>query len=80
MLWFFERDAERVTVETRYDNQTSEIIITLQWPGGRVHTERFVDAEACATWLRATEQQLQEEHWTRNGPPIVLPYGWRDRR
>jgi hypothetical protein len=80
MLWFFERDAERVIVETRYDNERSEIVVILKWPDGRAHTERFAEEEACRTWLLGMEQTLQSEHWMRNGPPIILPYGWRKKR
>ena len=76
MLWFFERDDELVRLETRYDNKTSEIVVTVHWPDGRDQTQRFGDEETCRDWLVVVEQSLRHARWMRNGPPIILPYGW----
>lgn len=79
MLWFFEKDDELVRLETRYDNDTSEIVVTVHWPDGRDQTERFTDEETCRGWLVVMEQSLRHARWMRNGPPIILPYGWPNR-
>ena len=76
MLWFFERDEERIRVETRYDEQGGTFIVTMHWPDGRDELHRFDAEEACRTWLRELEAKLRTEAWTQDGPPIILPYGW----
>jgi hypothetical protein len=80
MLWFFERDTERVTIETRYDNETSELVVVLQWPDGRVHAERFLEEGVCQGWLRQIGETLRDQGWTPDGPPVILPYGWKEKK
>ena len=80
MIWLFERDAESLRVETLYDNKTSEVVVTVHWPDSRTQSFRFPDLAACRTWLLAWERSREGERWARNGPPIVLPYGWPDNR
>ena len=33
MLWFFDRDNEKVEVETRFDNNTLDYVLVIRWPG-----------------------------------------------
>lgn len=80
MLWFFEREEQALRLETRYDNDAAEFVVTVQWPDGRQQTERFTELEACRAWLVALENALEAERWNPQGPPIFLPYGWPDRR
>ena len=78
MLWFFEREDLSLRLETRYDNQTSEFIVTVQWPDGRMQTERFADLEACRGWLAVFDETIEAEQWKPKGP-VILPYGWPDK-
>ena len=80
MIWLFERDQQSVSLETRYDNDTTEYVAIATYPDGRQETERFQDAERFRHWLQLWETQLEAEHWTRRGAPIVLPDGWPNRR
>jgi hypothetical protein len=79
MVWFFERSARVLELETRYDNVTSEYVLELRRPGAPVQTERFTDAAAFRTRLVALERSLGDQQWRRKGPPLILPEGWPDR-
>jgi hypothetical protein len=79
MLWFFECDDESLTIETRYDNDTSEIVVIVHYPDGHEDTERFANGDECRLWLEAFEQTLAAQNWTGRGGPIILPYGWPKR-
>ena len=76
MLWFFDRDAERVSLETLYDSDTGEYVLAIQWPDGRRQTERFDTLDRCRAWLKDFEKRLDDEHFVREGAPVLLPYGW----
>ena len=80
MIWFFGRDDQSLRLDTRYDNDTSELVVMLHHPDRRAQTERFTNPEACRTWLLALEHNLELQHWTRHGSPVFLPYGWPHRR
>jgi hypothetical protein len=80
MLWFFERDQDRVRLETRYDNDTAEYVAIATYPDGRQETERFRNADVYRRWLETWESTLEAERWTRRGPPVVVSDGWPDRR
>jgi hypothetical protein len=79
MMWFFERSAQVLELETRYDNQTSEYVVELRAPEAAPTVERFTDAAAFRTRLLAIEHILGDQRWRRDGPPVVLPEGWPDR-
>lgn len=79
MVWFFERSAQVLELETRYDNVTAEYVFELRGPHVASETERFTDAEAFRTRLIALERILSGQRWRRNGPPVILPDGWPDR-
>ena len=80
MIWFFEREQKSICLETRYDNDAAEYVAIVTYPDGRQETERFVDVEPYRRWLKVWEKMLSAQHWTRRGPPIVLPDGWPHRR
>jgi len=81
MLWFYERDKESLTVETRYDNDTSEFVVIVLFPDGHTQAERFTDGDAYGAWLERFERDLEEQRWMRHGDgPVVLPYGWPTKR
>lgn len=80
MLWFFNRNDESLRIETRYDNDASEVIAIVTYTDGRQRTERFGALEDFRAWLLAFERLLQEQHWTPRSGPIILPYGWPNKR
>ena len=79
MVWFFERSAKVLELETRYDNETFEYVLELRAPDVAPQIERFADAAVFRTRLIALEGTLSGQRWQRNGSPIVLPDGWPDR-
>lgn len=80
MLWFFERDDESLRLETRYDNDTSEFVVIVRHPDGREHAERCTDSEEYGAWLETFERNLEHQHWTRRGGPLIMPDGWPNKR
>jgi len=80
MLWFFERHDESLTIDTRYDNDTSEFVAIVRYSDGREQTKRFSEADEYGLWLDMLERSLEQEHWTRHtGGPVVLPDGWPNK-
>jgi hypothetical protein len=80
MLWLYERDNESIRLETRYDNDARGYVVVVHYPDGRELIERFRNSEACREWLLSLENNLDDGHWTRRGPPIILPEGWPTRK
>ena len=79
MLWFYERDRLSLHVETLYDNETAEYVVTLHHPDGSDETQRFDEQERCRQWLVTLVSNLEAEQWKRDGPPIILSDGWPDK-
>ena len=79
MLWFYTRDGESLSLETRYDNQTLEYVSILIHPDGHRETERFRTAKSFREWLVTLDQKLTSRQWAQNGPPHILPDGWPDK-
>jgi hypothetical protein len=80
MIWFFSRENQKMRLETRYDNDTSEFVVAIERPDGRRETERFSDIVAYRKRLVVLERQCEAEHWTRSGGPLILPEGFPNRR
>ncbi len=80
MLWFFQRRAAILELETRYDNAAAEYVLEIREPGGPPTIERFVDADGFRARLQVIERNLIADHWRPSGPPHVLPNGWPDRK
>ena len=79
MVWFYKRDRASLSLETRYDNETSEYVAVVFHPDGRRETERFDRRESFSAWLQKFEQRLAKEQWASDGPVHILPDGWPDR-
>jgi hypothetical protein len=79
MVWFYQRDRVSLSLETRYDNETSQYVAIVHHPDGRVQTERFDRREGFRDWLVTLEGKLTSERWQPDGPPHVLPDGWPDK-
>ena len=80
MLWFFDREEESLRLETRYDNDRAEFVATVTYPDGSERTERFFTLEGFGKWIGRFDQLLREQHWAGREGPIVLPYGWPNKR
>jgi hypothetical protein len=79
MLWFYTRNQQSLTLETRYDNATHEYVAVLTGLAGEPVTKRFTSSEAFQEWIVTLESELAAGKWTADGPPHILPDGWRDK-
>jgi hypothetical protein len=69
MVWFFERSAQMLELETRYDNETSEYVLEIRGLDVPSQIERFTDAAAFRTRLEAVERHISGQRWRRDGCP-----------
>lgn len=76
MVWLFDRGTETIRLHTFYDNATNEFVAVVRWSSGREEETRFDTVAAFRDWLHAFEAALEEDQFTQQGPPIVLPDGW----
>jgi hypothetical protein len=77
MIWLFERGAEALRLETRFDSVHGDYVLVIFWADERVETERFRESAEFDRRLRTLEQQLATEHWMQVGPPTILSEGWK---
>ena len=80
MLWFFDRDDQSLLLETRYDNDRPEFVAVVRYPDGRERVERFSTLGDFRKWIDAFDQRLRQQNWAGRGGPVVLPYGWPNKR
>ena len=78
MIWLYERGAEVLRIETRFDNKSSEFELICHRPDGTIDRERFATQAAFRSRLESVEAGLKTEHWNINGSPQILPTGWKD--
>jgi hypothetical protein len=76
MVWFFERENERIRVETRFDRNSAEYVVDVARPGEAVETERFRDRAAFRARLQLIEASLASEAWVQVSSEL-LPPAWR---
>jgi hypothetical protein len=80
MVWFWIRDNEELKLETRYDNDTSEFVVTVESLNGVPTTERFTNIDDFKSRLIELEHHLEADRWKNSGPPIFIPEGFPNRR
>jgi len=80
MVWFWTRSHEELQLETRYDNDTSEFVVTVISPDGPPKAERFNVLNAFRARLVLLERQLELKDWKNSGPPLFFPEGFPNRR
>jgi hypothetical protein len=79
VVWFYTRDTQTLTLETRYDNATHEFVGILTDLAGPPITKRFATPESFREWIVWIERDLATRNWKSDGPPHILPDGWADR-
>lgn len=79
MVWFYTRNQQSLTLETRYDNVTHEYVGILTGLAGPPVTKRFSSADAFRDWLETLDRDLGAQNWKPDGTPHILPDGWRDK-
>ena len=78
MVWFYTRRQQSLTIETRYDNATSEYVGIVTGFAAEPITKRFATPDAFREWLEGLDRDLSAQQWQSDGMH-VLPDGWRDR-
>jgi hypothetical protein len=80
MIWFWSRAAEKLQLETRFDNDASEYVLTIHYPDNRQEFERFPDVTSFQQRLTSLEKQLEADHWEQSGTPALDPSGFPNKR
>ena len=63
VIWFFERDAAFLRIETGFDGLAGLYVLRAQMPDGTEQVETFSTADACQKRLEALDSQLRADHW-----------------
>ena len=63
MIWFFDRDGQRLRYEIRRtaDGEAYELVVT--YPDGRTEIERMVEPSALLKRCAELAESLQDEGW-----------------
>ena len=80
MVWMYQRDQQSVTLETRFDADTTSYQLIWRYPDGTSQTEAFPDSASFMVRVQAVEQGLLGTGWALAGPPTVLADGWQTPR
>lgn len=80
MIWFWTRDDRERSVETWFDNRTSEFVLVIRDEHGGETTERFAELQPFSARLVALQQSLEAERWRQKAQPVIDPKGFRNRR
>jgi hypothetical protein len=76
MIWFWSRAKEKLQLETRFDNDSREYVLTIRYPDNRPEFERFPDVASFQKRLTSLERQLEADHWVQAGTPSFDPSGF----
>ena len=62
MVWFYMRNQQTLTLETRYDNATHEYVGILTGLAGPPLTKRFATPDAFREWLETLDRDLAAQN------------------
>jgi hypothetical protein len=79
MIWIFERAGEIVRLETCFDSETNEYVLSVFWRGCSESTEKYAHVAAFSERLRALERQLVAERWSQIDNPQITYRRMADR-
>lgn len=70
MIWFFERESDRLHFEIRHrpDGEDYELVVT--YPDGSQFVERFEDANGLVERSSSLRSELFERGWRALGDPV----------
>jgi hypothetical protein len=79
MIWLFERGDRVVQLVTRFDTDSSEYVLEMQWSDGLSETERFRDYVRFKDRILELERQLAAEEWKQAGasPQFISGDWWK---
>lgn len=78
MIWMYERGAEVLRIETRFDKASSAYELIWHRHDGTHTTEQFLSEASFRVRLVAVEAALKTDQWLTSGPPQILKDGWRN--
>jgi hypothetical protein len=70
MLWFFEKQREKLRFEVRRQRDGHDYELVITHPDGREEIEKFSDPGTLAERSRQLQQYLVEEGWRT--PPLLI--------
>jgi hypothetical protein len=73
VIWFFEKAATELQLETRLDRATGKYTVLRRTTDGSVFVEEVIGEEPCRRLLRSIEAELEQDGWHRSRPPELLP-------
>ena len=76
MIWFYERDDDAVWIETTFDDETREYMISVSTVGGPARLERFQDLQEFDRRLAMLHQQFAANQW-KQVPRAATAVPWR---
>jgi hypothetical protein len=79
MIWFWSRAAEKLQLETRFDNDQG-IPPDHHYADDRQEFERFPDVTSFQARLTSLEKKLEADHWEQSGTPAFDPSGFPNKR
>lgn len=77
MIWMYERGAEVLHLETRFDPAASQFELIWHRPDGTTEVEKFSTESAFRARLESVEEVLKTERWNQAGSPEILRDGWK---
>lgn len=78
MIWMYERGAEVLRIETRFDTTASHFELIWHRPDGTSQVEKFSTEAAFRARLESVEVALEIERWNQAGSPQILREGWKE--
>jgi hypothetical protein len=76
MLWIYERNNQKLHVETRFDGANKEYLLIIRALDGTEQVERFPDAPSFQARIGSLERQLEAEHWETHST-VAMHDGWK---
>jgi hypothetical protein len=73
VIWFFEKAAAELQLETRLDRATGRYTVLRRTTDGSVFIDEIIGEEPCRHFLRTIEAELEQDGWKRSRPPELLP-------
>ena len=69
MLWFFEKQREKLHFEVRHQSDGHDFELVITYPDGREVIEKFSDPRVLAERSRSLRTSLVDEGW--HSPPLL---------
>jgi hypothetical protein len=71
VIWFFERNQQRLQIETTHDRVGRTFQLTIMDSDGTPQVESFKSKKAFETRLRQLEAELIADAWTPSGSALL---------